>query len=68
MSSNPVPRSVLSSAFFASSQSKCFTTGRRTVTCAQKAHIGVDWSVPESVPERGPRTIIRQPTPTKNQI
>jgi hypothetical protein len=33
--------------------------------CAQKAHIGIWYSVPESVPKRGPTTIIRQPTPTK---
>jgi hypothetical protein len=32
---------------------------------AQKAHIGVGLGVPTSVPKRDPRTIIRQPTPTK---
>jgi hypothetical protein len=36
-----------------------------STTCAQKAHIGMDCSVPTSVPKRGRRPIIRQPTPTK---
>src|SRR4029450_4359975 len=33
--------------------------------CAHEAHIGVVRYVPTSVPKRGPRNIIRQPTPTK---
>jgi hypothetical protein len=37
-------------------------------SCAHKAHIGIDCSVPRSVPKRGPMTIIRQPTPTKFPI
>jgi hypothetical protein len=52
--------------FFASSQAKYFD-GCIT-TCAQKAYIGIGSSVPTSVPKRGPRTIIRQPTPTKFPI
>jgi hypothetical protein len=36
-----------------------------STTCAHKAHIGIGCSVPTSVPKRGPRPIIRQPTPTK---
>ena len=36
--------------------------------CAHKAHVGVGLSVPKSVPKRGPKTIIRQPTPTKRPI
>ena len=35
---------------------------------AQKAHIDIGESVPTSVPKRGPRTIIRQPTPTNRPI
>jgi hypothetical protein len=38
------------------------------MTCALKAHVGVGRSVPKSVPERGPATIIRQPTPTNHPI
>jgi hypothetical protein len=34
MSSNPMPRSDLSFAFFASSQSKYFTVCQRSTTCA----------------------------------
>ena len=41
---------------------------RPSTACAQKAHIGVIRSVPKSVPERSPTTIIRQPTPTKFPI
>ena len=33
--------------------------------CARQAHIGIGYGVPTSVPKRGPRTINRQPTPTK---
>ena len=33
--------------------------------CAHQAHIGIDPSVPRSVPKRGPMTILRDPTPTK---
>ena len=36
--------------------------------CARKAHVGVGRSVPQSVPKRGPATIIRHPTPTKFPI
>jgi hypothetical protein len=36
--------------------------------CAHKAHIGIGASVPTSVPEREPTTILRQPTPTKKAI
>jgi hypothetical protein len=36
--------------------------------CAQKGHIGVRSSVPASVPKLGPRSINRQPTPTKPPI
>src|SRR5919109_2771504 len=64
MSSNPMPRSVLSFAFFASSQSKYFTDNQVSTTCALQAHIGVGFSVPASVPKLDPRTIQRQPTPT----
>ena len=66
-SSNPMPRSALSFAFFASSQSKYFTARQKSTMCAH----GTRWrrlSVPTSAPKRGPRTIIRQPTPTKNPI
>ena len=38
---------------------------QRSTTCAHKAHIGVGSSVPAGVPKLGPRTINRQPTPTK---
>ena len=31
--------------------------------CALKAHVGVGWSVRKSVPKRGPKPVIRQPTP-----
>src|SRR2546425_6975041 len=41
---------------------------QNSTTCAHKAHIGIGGSVPSSVPKRGPRTIIRQPTPTKVPI
>ena len=41
---------------------------QRSTTCAPKAHIGIGSSVPASVPKLGPRTIIRQPTPTKLPI
>ena len=34
MSSNPMPRSALSFAFFASSQSKYFTAIQRSTMCA----------------------------------
>ena len=37
-------------------------------TCACEAHIGVGWSVPKSVPKRGPKPVIRQPTPTTKPI
>src|SRR5437868_2874838 len=40
----------------------------RNTTCARKAHIAIGSGVPTSVPKRGPRTIIRQPTPTKNPM
>jgi hypothetical protein len=36
--------------------------------CAHKAHVGVGLIVPKSVPKRGPKTNIRQPTPTKRPI
>ena len=36
-----------------------------SATCAHRAHIGVGSSVPVSVPKLGPRSINRQPTPTK---
>jgi hypothetical protein len=36
--------------------------------CAHKAHVGVGRSVPTNVPKRGPRTIIKQPTPTNDPI
>ena len=45
-----------------------FHCHRRRTTCARKAHIGIGSSVPTSVPERAPRTIIRQPTPSKRPI
>ena len=38
---------------------------QRSTTCALPAHIGIGLTVPTSVPERGPMTINRQPTPTK---
>jgi hypothetical protein len=41
---------------------------QNSTMCAYKAHVGVGFSVPKSVPKRGPRTIIRQPTPTKRPI
>src|SRR5882762_2207437 len=41
---------------------------QRSTTCAQQAHVGIGLSVPRSVPKRGPRTIIPQPTPTKVPI
>jgi hypothetical protein len=43
-------------------------SNQRSTTCALKAHIGIGSSVPTSVPKRGPRPIIRQPTPTKFPI
>jgi hypothetical protein len=39
-----------------------------SMTCAQKAHIGIGRSLPTSVPKRGPKSITRQPTPTKFPI
>jgi len=36
--------------------------------CAYQAHIGIGSSVPGSVPKPDPRTIVRQPTPTKTPI
>ena len=36
---------------------------RGSTLCARKAHVGVGQGVPRSVPKRGPRTIMRQPTP-----
>ncbi len=63
-SSNPMPRSSLSFALFASPVEVLHRHQRRA-TCAYKAHIGIRSSVPTSVPKRGPITIIRQPTPTK---
>jgi len=41
---------------------------KRSTTCAYQAHIGVGSRVPTSVPKRSPRTISRQPTPTKFPI
>ena len=41
---------------------------QNSMMCAHKAHVGVGLSVPKSVPKRGPKTIIRQPTPTKRPI
>ena len=41
---------------------------QRNPLCAYKAHSGIVWSVPTSVPKRGPMTIMRQPTPTKAPI
>ncbi len=41
---------------------------QRNPLCAYKAHSGIVWSVPTSVPKRGPMTIMRQPTPTKVPI
>jgi hypothetical protein len=38
------------------------------MTCAFEAYIGVDWSVPRIVPERDPKPVIRQPTPTTKPI
>ena len=38
---------------------------QRSATCARQVHIGIDRSVPAGVPKPGPRTINRQPTPTK---
>src|SRR2546428_761704 len=55
-SSNPMPRSALSFAFFASSQAKYFTPHQPSTTYAQKAHIGIGRSVPTSVPKRGPNS------------
>jgi hypothetical protein len=66
-SSNPMPRSFLSFAFFASSQAKYFRLQDITM-CARKAHTGIGRNVPASVPKRGPTAIIRQPTPTKFSI
>lgn len=37
----------------------------RSTTCAGKAHIGIGFSVPASVLKPSPRSINRQPTPTK---
>jgi hypothetical protein len=39
-----------------------------TPAAAGRAHIGIDATVPRSVPKRGPTTILRQPTPTKLPI
>src|SRR5258706_8791671 len=64
-SSNPIPRSALSFAFFASSQSKYFTDNQLSTTCAHQAHVGIGQSVPKSVPTRGPNPVIRQPTATR---
>ena len=55
--SNPMPRSALSFAFFASSQSKYFTLIQRSAMCAQQAHIGIGSSVLASVPKLGPKSI-----------
>jgi hypothetical protein len=44
------------------------SSSQRSATCAHEAHIGVGASVPASVPKLGPRTIHRQPTPTKLPI
>ena len=41
---------------------------KNTTTCARKAHVGIGLSVPKNVPERGPTTVIQQPTPTKRPI
>src|SRR6266850_8390423 len=41
---------------------------QNSTMCADKAHVGVGLSVPQSVPKRGPKTIVRQPTPTKRPI
>ena len=41
---------------------------QRSTTCARQAHIGIISSVPASVPKRGPRTVIRDPTPTNVPI
>src|SRR5260221_13600515 len=41
---------------------------QNSTMCAHKAHVGVGPSVPKSVPKRGPKTIIGQPTPTKRPI
>ena len=64
-SSKPIPRSCLSFAFFASSQAKFFTGFSDITMCACKAHDAIGASVPVSVPERSPVSIIRQPTPAK---
>jgi hypothetical protein len=65
MSSNPMSRSVLSFAFFASSQSKYFTVYQSGM-CAHKAHVGVGLSVPKSVPKRGPDD--HHPAANANQV
>src|SRR4029450_1247125 len=41
---------------------------QNSTMCAYQAHVGVGLNVPQSVPKRGPRTINRQPTPTKCPI
>ena len=65
ISSNPMPRSDLSFAFFASSPIEVPHRLQNRMMCAYKAHVGVSPGVPKSVPKRGPTTIIRHPTPTK---
>ena len=45
-----------------------FHSYERRTTCAHKTQIGIGAGVPTTVPKRGPRTIIRQPTPTKKAI
>jgi hypothetical protein len=69
MSSNPIPLSALSFAFFASSQGELLHRDQRSPMCAFKAHIGfviLEW--PISVPKRDPITITPHPTPTKFPI
>jgi hypothetical protein len=55
-------------SFFASSQAKYFTSFRIS-RCVPKRHtLASGTSVPKSVPERSPTTVIRQPMPTTNPI
>ena len=45
---------------------RCGTSSSQgNATCAREAHIAIVLSVPASVPKLGPRSIHRQPTPTK---
>ena len=54
----PMPRCFLSFGVLRTVQAKDFTPGIAT-TCACKAHIGIGWSVSESVPKRDPKPVIR---------